>query len=211
MSLRLGRNFFLQPTLKLAKELLGKFVVRRYRGREIAGKIVEVEVYKGPQDRAAHSFGGKITKRNKIVYEEGGHIYIYLCYGMYWQFNIVSYLKGKPECILLRALEPVIDNNYLGNQKLASLKNKRKSSSSLDIYHLANGPGKLCRYLKLDKSFYGEDLTKSKRIWIEDRGLRYRSAEIIATRRVGIDYAGPYWSRKKWRFYVKGNRFISRS
>jgi DNA-3-methyladenine glycosylase len=95
---------------------------------------------------------------------------------MYWQLNISTYREGKPECVLIRAL---------------------------DLGKLADGPGKVCQYLKLDKSFYGEDLTKSKRIWLEDRsGLpeKINPSQILATSRIGIDYAGPYWSRRKWRF-----------
>ncbi len=196
MSKRLNKNFFLLPTLEVAKNLLGKFIVRKYRRNLIIGKIVEVEAYKGPKDRAAHSWGGKVTKRNKIVYQSGGYIYIYLCYGMYWQLNIVTSQKGKPECILIRALEPLKDEN--------------SKISEGEIQKLASGPGKLCRWLKLNHSFYGEDLTKSSRIWIEQRGIKLRPPEIKSTKRIGINYAGPYWAEKKWRFYIANNPFVSR-
>ena len=99
---------------------------------------------------------------------------------MYWQLNISTFKKGKPECVLIRAIE---------------VPGKEIS--------LTNGPGKLCRYLKLDKSFYGEDLTKSKRIWLEDRKEKIGSCQIVSTPRIGIDYAGPYWSRRKLRFLIK--------
>lgn len=177
---KLQRNFYTKPTLEVAKNLLGKYIVRKYRGKELSGKIIETEAYIGPKDKASHAWQGKITQRNKAEYLIGGHIYIYLVYGMYWQFNITTSGKEKPECVLIRAL----DSN-LGN--------------------LANGPGKLCKYLKLDKSFYGEDLTKSKIIWLEDRGEKVKPNQIITTSRVGIDYAGPYWSRRKWRFLLKNN------
>jgi len=95
---------------------------------------------------------------------------------MYWQLNIVTAKKGKPECVLIRAL---------------------------DLDKIANGPGKVCNYLKLDKSFYKEDLSKSRRIWLEDRGEKIKPCQILATKRIGIDYAGPYWSRRKWRFVLK--------
>lgn len=100
---------------------------------------------------------------------------------MYWQLNISTSEAGKPECVLIRALD-------------SNLKN------------LASGPGKLCRYLKLDKSFYAEDLTKSKRIWLEDRSelpVRIKPSQVVAAKRVGIDYAEPYWANKKWRFLLK--------
>lgn len=186
---RLGKDFFKRSTLKVAKELLGKYIVRKTRGKEIVGKIVETEAYIGPKDRASHAYLGKITPRNIIEYFEGGHIYIYLCYGVWWQFNITTQREGKPECVLIRALEPL----------------DRKAREK----RIASGPGKLCQWLKLDGSFNGEDLTKSKRIWIEDRGEKLKQKDIVATERIGIEYAKE-WAKKPWRFYIKGNQFISR-
>ncbi len=128
-SKRLKRSFYTKPTLKVAKELLGKYLVRRIGKKKLEGKIIETEAYIGPKDRASHAFGNKLTPRNLAEYFIGGHIYIYLVYGMHWQLNISTYKEGKPECVLIRAL---------------------------DLGRLADGPGKVCRYLKLDKSFYGE-------------------------------------------------------
>lgn len=176
---RLGRRFYKQPTLKVAQELLGKYVVRKIGRKKLTGQIVETEAYLGPQDRASHAYGGKITPRNKAEYLVGGHIYIYLIYGMYWQLNVTTSEEGKPECVLIRALRVTGEDEKI-----------------------AGGPGKVCRYLKLDKSFYGEDLTKSKRIWVEDRGKVVKPSQIKRTPRIGIDYAGPYWSKKKWRFLL---------
>ena len=177
---KLTRGFYTQSTLQAAKELLGKYIVRKIGNKKLVGKIIETEVYIGPQDKASHAFGGKVTPRNRAEYFVGGHIYIYLVYGMYWQMNISTSGEGKPECVLIRAMEP-----------------EEGEISS------ANGPGKFCRYLNLDKSFYGKDLTKSKRIWLEDRGEKIKPSQILATKRIGIDYAGPYWSRRKWRFLIK--------
>jgi len=176
---KLKRSFYNRPTLEVAKELLGKYIVRKIGDKKLEGRIIETEAYIGPQDKASHAFGGKITLRNRAEYLDGGHIYIYLVYGMYWQLNISTGGKGKPECVLIRAL---------------------------DLDKLASGPGKVCRFLKLDKSFYAEDLTKSKRIWLEDRsGLpeKIKPFQIMSTKRIGIDYAGPYWSKRKWRFLLK--------
>jgi DNA-3-methyladenine glycosylase len=173
---KLARDFYTRPTLKVAEEILGKYIVRKIGKRKLDGKIIEVEAYIGPQDKASHAYRGKITSRNRAEYFVGGHIYIYLVYGMYWQLNISTSKEGKPECLLIRAL---------------------------DLGKLADGPGKVCRYLKLDKSFYGEDLTKSKRIWLEDRGGKVKKSQIIVSKRIGIDYAGPYWARRKWRFCLK--------
>jgi DNA-3-methyladenine glycosylase len=175
MGKKLRKNFYLKPGLDLAKDLLGKHIVRKDGKNYLTGKIIETEAYIGPKDKASHAFNGKITERNKVEYLEGGYIYIYLVYGMYWQLNIVAAKKGEPECVLIRAL---------------------------DLGKIASGPGKLCNYLKLDKSFYGEDLIKSKRIWLEDKGEIIFAKEISATPRIGIDYAGPYWSKRKWRFIL---------
>ena len=106
---------------------------------------------------------------------------------MYWQFNISTCDEGKPECVLIRALEPA-------QKKLRVV---------------PDGPGKLCQHLKLDKSFYGEDLTKSKRIWLIDNNIKIKKSEIVTTTRIGIDYAGE-WAKKPWRFYLKDNPFVSK-
>ena len=195
MRKRLGRKFFQRPTLKVAKELLGKYLVRKIGKRILSGKIVETEAYIGPQDKASHAYGGKITKRNRAEYLKGGHCYIYLVYGMYWQLNITTEREGKPECVLIRALEP-------------QERTKRFKKQESKFKNLANGPGKLCRWLKLDRSFYGEDLCKSKRLWVEDRGERIKKSQIVRSKRIGIEYAGE-WKDKLWRFYIKGSEFVS--
>ncbi len=182
---KLKRNFFNRPTLLVAKDLLGKFLVRRLgSGKVQTGKIIETEAYIGPVDKASHAFGGKITARNKAEWLDGGHIYIYLVYGLHWQLNFSTAGAGRPECVLIRALD----------------------APAGEPENIANGPGKLCRYLKLDKSFYSEDAVKSRRLWLEDRGEKISPRRIKATARVGIDYAGSYWAAKKWRFVLKNSR-----
>ena len=183
---RLKRSFFIRPTLQVSKDLLGKYLVRKIGKRKVAGKIVEVEAYIGPKDKASHAYNGRITPRNKTEYLEGGRVYIYLCYGLHWQFNITTATEGKPECVLIRALEPV------GIKERA-----------------ASGPGKLCRWMELDKSFDGENLCQSDRVRLEDRGEKAKHSQITAAVRVGIDYAGE-WAKKRWRFYLKDNPFVSR-
>ncbi|GAI25952.1 unnamed protein product [marine sediment metagenome] len=186
---RLKRSFFIRSTLVVAKDLLGKYLVRKVGNKKLIGKIVETEAYIGPKDRASHAYGGKVTPRNKTEYLIGGHIYIYLCYGMYWQFNVTTEKAGKPECVLIRALEPL-------NAKAKSKK-------------VASGPGKLCQWLKLNKSFDREDLVKSKRIWLEASGEGIKKSQLVAAKRIGIEYAGS-WKNKPWRFYISDNPFISR-
>ncbi len=187
----LKRAFYTRSALTVAKDILGKHIVRRYRGKKIIGKIVEVEVYYGPQDRASHAYGGKRTKRNRAEYMQGGHVYIYLVYGMYWQCNISTGPEGHPQCILIRTVEPV-----------CGFKDREGS-----------GPGKFCRVFRLNKSFYGEDLTKSKRLWLEEEKDKDKNKDKVRVRtgpRIGIDYAGPYWSKIPWRFWMKGNKFVSK-
>lgn len=183
---RVGREFFIKPTLQVAKSLLGCSLVRIYKRKKLVGKIVEVEAYIGPHDKASHAYKGKITKRNKAEFLIGGHIYIYLVYGMYWQLNITTETEGKPACVLIRALEPVEG-----------------------IKEETNGPGKLCRALKLSGKFYGEDLCTSRRIWIEE-GKRVKRNQIVKVPRIGIDYAGEYWTKIPWRFYIRDNKYVSR-
>ncbi|MCX7779238.1 MAG: DNA-3-methyladenine glycosylase [Patescibacteria group bacterium] len=193
MKKRLTRNFFTRPTLIVAKDLLGKFLVRKFGNKILAGKVVETEAYLGPQDKASHGYRMKKTTRNKAEYLIGGHIYIYLVYGLYWQLNISTEKAGLPRCILIRALEPVMIKNKTLNKK-----------------KITNGPGKLCQWLKLNQSFYGEDLIKSQRIWLEDCGIKIKREEIAMSKRIGIDYAGRYWANRKLRFYLKNNPFVSK-
>ncbi len=190
MGRRLKRSFYTRATLVVAKDLIGKYLVRKIGRKKFIGKIVETEAYIGPRDRASHAYLGRRTLRNEAEFLVGGHIYIYLVYGMYWQFNISTGKADIPECVLIRALEPI--------------------SSEQTLKNLANGPGKLCRWMKLDKSLYGEDLTKSKIIWVEDWGEKLPRSKIAAAPRVGIDYAGPEWASKPWRFYLKDNQFVSK-
>ena len=195
MTKKLTRQFYLQPALKVAKKLLGQCLVHQIGSKKIIGKIVETEAYPGPQDLASHARHNKITSRNLAEYMIGGHVYIYLVYGMYWQLNISTGSSGRPECVLIRAIEPA-----LPKLKIRNLKFK---------INLTNGPGKLCRYLKINRRHYGLDLVASQKIWLE-QGKKISTKNIAASQRIGIDYAGRYWANKKWRFYIKNNPFVSR-
>ncbi len=186
---RILRGFYTQNSLTVSKKLLGKYLFRKYRNKTYLGKIVETEAYIGPEDKASHAYGGKITARNKTEYLKGGYVYIYLCYGIHWQLNITTD-DEKPECVLIRALEPI----------------EEKARAS----RIASGPGKLTKWLKLNKSFDGEDLTASERIWLEDRGEEIKESKIISAKRIGIDYAEE-WAQRPWRFYIKGNKFVSKT
>lgn len=167
------RTFFNRPTLKVAKELLGKFLVRKIGGKIIKAMITETEAYCGPKDLACHASKGR-TKRTEVMFGPAGHAYVYLIYGMYYCLNIVTEDEGYPAAVLIRAVDAAG----------------------------VNGPGKLCRFFKIDKTFNGEDLIKSKRLWIEE-GIKIKPEQIKRSKRIGVDYAGEY-KDKPWRFFLKG-------
>ncbi|MFA4843858.1 MAG: DNA-3-methyladenine glycosylase [Candidatus Margulisiibacteriota bacterium] len=197
---RLARDFFFPSTLEVAKSLLGKFLIHEYHGQKIGGMIVETEAYVGKKDKASHAYKGKRTQRNEVEYGSGGHVYIYLVYGLHLQLNFVTAGRDEPECVLVRALEPV--------DSLDLMKKFRQTNNEAN---LTNGPGKLCQALNLNRSLNGHDLCeKSSHFYIEDRGIIIPSKDIKKAPRIGIDYAGPYWSKIHWRFFVKDNPFVSK-
>lgn len=166
----------------MARSLLGMHLVHRFRGTERRGKIVETEAYLGPQDLAAHSRHGR-TARNATMFGPPGHAYVFLIYGIHHCLNVVTGRAGHGAAVLLRALEPV-----------ANLEGR------------ANGPGLLCQALGVDRRLDGVDL-RGDRLYIEDPGPH---AFRIATRsRIGVDYAGA-WARRRLRFYISGNLYVSR-
>lgn len=194
MRRRLNRDFFNQPTIKVSKRLLGKFLVRQIGKKKLVGKIVETEAYIGPDDKASHASFGK-TKRCKPMYDKAGIAYVYFIYGMYWMLNIVTEEEGKPCAVLIRAIEP------------KGIEHRTKNIGELK--KLGSGPGKLCRWMEIDGNFNGEDLVTSKRLWIEDSGVKIKSTQIVAAKRIGVDYAGK-WKDMPWRFCLKDNPFVSR-
>ncbi|HXK80605.1 MAG TPA: DNA-3-methyladenine glycosylase [Bacteroidales bacterium] len=167
--MELDRDFFIQDAATLAKKLLACKIVRDFGNGIIKSyAITETEAYLGEQDKACHASKGR-TKRTEVMYLEGGHIYMYLIYGMYWMFNIVSGELNLPQAVLIRGIE------------------------------CADGPGKLTRLLKMDKTFNAEHILYSSRIKI--LGAE-KKAEYISAPRVGIDYAGTYWAKRKLRYIL---------
>src|SRR3989338_5479762 len=192
MTRRLQRGFFLKPTLDVSKALIGKFLIHEYKGQKLGGMIVETEAYIGKKDKAAHSYRGRRTPRTEVEYGAGGPVYIYMVYGMHYQLNFVTAGKEERECVLIGALEPV-----------AGIETMKKLRKTRDLNNLTNGPGKLCQALHLDKTLYGADLcARDSKLYIEDRGVKVGSREIKKGQRIGIDYAGPYWARVHWRFWL---------
>ena len=191
MEKKLSRRFYDRATLQVAKELLGKYLVFKRDGNTLSGKIVETEAYIGQSDKASHASRGK-TKRNEVMFGPAGHAYIYFTYGMYHCLNFVTEKDNFPAAVLIRALEP--------KDGIEIMKKNRKTDV---IENLTNGPGKVCMALGLDRKMNGIDLC-SDILYVEDRNEK--KGKIISTSRVGIN-AG---KDKKWRFYIKDNKFVSR-
>jgi DNA-3-methyladenine glycosylase len=181
---KLPRSFYDRDTIVVARELLGKYLVHASRGVKRVGKIVEVEAYLGPQDLAAHSAKGR-TKRTEIMFGPPGHAYVYLIYGMYHCMNVVTEREGHASAVLLRAIEPV--ENIEGR---------------------TYGPGLLCRAMKIDRRLNAHDLL-SENFFIA-APEETESFTIVKRPRIGVDYA-KHWAKRHLRFYIKGNRFVSRT
>ena len=191
----LAREFYAQPVLRVAKACIGKLLVHETKHGLSVGRIVETEAYRGPEDRAAHSFAGRRTARTEVMFGPPGHAYVFFVYGMHYQFNIVTTKLGAPHAVLVRALEPV-----LGVEWMAKRRNLPVGSREL-----TNGPGKLCQAMAIGREAYGLDLCASALFLAE--GPRTRSA---SSPRIGIDYAGD-WAQKPWRFYDPKSRYVSRA
>jgi DNA-3-methyladenine glycosylase len=166
---RISREFYTRDVLDVAPDLIGKnLVIIRGNGSFSRFSLTEVEAYRGIEDKACHASRGK-TARTSVMFGEGGHLYVYLIYGMYWMLNIVTGTEGNPQAVLIRG--------------------------AADI----SGPGKITKKLSIDRTYYGEDLVTSSRIWLEDTGF---NPPYYTGPRIGIDYAGEYWKSVPWRFYM---------
>ncbi|NMM61593.1 DNA-3-methyladenine glycosylase [Clostridium sp. P21] len=199
---KLSRDFYNRDTLIVAKELLGKNLVHEIGGKKLVGKIVEVEAYMGPLDKAAHSYSGKMTPRTEPMYGKSGVAYVYFIYGMYYCFNIVTQEEGRPEAILVRAIEPVEGLEYM---VLNRYNKTYEDLTRYQIKNLVNGPGKLCIAMGIDKTLNKEDLCGNK-LYIEEG--KDNSFDIKTAKRVGIDYAEEA-KDYLWRFYIHGNPNVS--
>jgi DNA-3-methyladenine glycosylase len=160
----------------------------------VVGRIVETEAYRGPEDRAAHSFGGRRTARTEVMFGPPGHAYVFFVYGMHWNFNVVTTAVGQPHAVLIRAVEPL-----LGLDLMAARRGLPSTSREL-----TNGPGKLCRAFAIERGAYGADLTQAP-LFLSD-GPR---TAVARSPRIGVDYAGA-WAVRPWRFYDPESRHVSR-
>ena len=231
----LNQKFFERSALKVAPELLGKFLVRKWRGKETAYLITEVEAYHGHDDKASHASRGH-TKRTSVMFGPAGHWYIYLIYGMYWMLNVVTGKKDYPSAILIRSVIAPTRLSFSGSgsdpsSPVIASDQRKRSNLKLD------GPGRLTKTLHIDKKLHSQPVKKKSGLWIEDRGVRvgnppsllrtrlqsasakapsfaeasegksegdfrFLGAKIKKGPRIGVDYAGPVWSKKPWRFFI---------
>ena len=199
----LENDFFKRDTVEVAKNLIGKKIIRNISGNFFCAKIVETEAYLGLNDKACHSYGGNITKRNKTLYLEGGHIYVYLIYGMYNLLNIVTRDKDHPEAVLIRAIEPVDNLDGISQNRFGK---NYKDLSNYQKKNLCNGPGKLSMALCIDRSL-NEKILSEDYLFILD-GENLSNEDIVTTKRIGIDYAGED-AKLPLRFYLKNNPHVS--
>lgn len=192
--MKLAREFYAQPTIQVAQQLLGKSLVRVHPQGVMSGVILETEAYIGFEDQASHASRG-LTRRNAVMFGPAGFAYVYLIYGMHHCLNVVTEREAYPAAVLIRALQP--------SEGVELMRAQRRKQ---DLRLLANGPGNLCQALGIERSFNGLDLCADA-LFIEDRGCS--PPDIMVTTRVGVDYAGP-WKDMPWRFYIAGHPGVSK-
>jgi DNA-3-methyladenine glycosylase len=195
---KLKKSFYRRELLDVARSLLGKILVKASGDKILAGKIVEVEAYHGDSDEAAHSYGG-ITKRNEIMFEAGGYLYVYFTYGAHHCCNVVTGKKGQGTAVLIRAVEPVEGIDSMIRNRFG-----RKLKNDKEIFNLTSGPGKVCQAFSIDRTHSGTDLTGNK-IFILN-GEKIKSKDIGVSKRIGITRSVDL----PWRFFIKNNPYLSR-
>jgi DNA-3-methyladenine glycosylase len=195
---KLPFNFYRRDNVvQIAKELLGKILVTNFKGVITSGRIVETEAYNGVIDKAAHSFAGRRTNRNEVMYADGGVAYVYLCYGIHHLFNVVTHTKETPHAVLIRALEPL-----KGIDEMLKRTGKEKLDNSL-----TRGPGNLSKALGIS-TIHNTHSLRSNELFIADDNFKYSEKDIAAAPRIGVDYAGKD-ALLPYRFFINGNAFVS--
>lgn len=190
---KLPKSFYTRGAVTVAKDLIGKILVRKFDNKVLSGIIVETEAYTGKNDPASHSFIGK-TKRNEVMFEDGGKSYVYFTYGNHYCFNVVTGKKDHGNAVLIRALQP-----------LEGIDIMRKNRGTDDIYNLTSGPGKLAQALGIDKKLYGMDLTGDVIYLTEPR--KTGKIKISRSKRIGITKN----TEKLYRFFAKDNPYVSKA
>lgn len=196
--MKLSKSFYQRSDVtRIARELLGKLLFTNIEGVICGGRIVETEAYSW-KERGCHAFNKRKSERNAIMFESGGHAYVYFCYGMHHMFNVVTNKKDHAEAVLIRAIEPVA-----GEEDMKVRRGLLKSP-----FQLTAGPGKLTKALGIDRKLNGKLLVDDE-VWIEDVGEKVSKNSIVASPRIGIDYAGDD-ALLPWRFYLKENPWVSK-
>ena len=200
----IDKEFYNRSAIDVANDLLGKVLVREVDGRILKGKIVETESYIGAIDKACHAYNGRRTKRTEILYSDCGVAYVYFIYGLYHCFNVVTNEKDVAEAVLIRAIEPLNEFDYISQVRY---KKQFKELSKTQIKNLTNGPSKLCLAYLIDKDLNGDKLYEQGKIYLEES--EENDFEIVKTKRIGIDYAEEA-KDFLWRFFIKDNDFVSK-
>ena len=194
----LTRKFYIRPVLTVAKDLLGKVLIKKNGNRVLAARIIEIEAYDGKIDKAAHTYIGK-TKRNEVMFNEGGYFYVYFTYGAHFCCNVVTGKKDHGAAVLIRAVEPLI-----GIDEMIKNRFNRELKSEKEIYNLTSGPGKVCKAFGFTKDHSDLDLTNSD-VFIFDQP-KIKKNKIGVSKRIGITKSVSL----PWRFFEIGNPFLSK-
>ena len=211
---KLGKSFYdNEDTVKIARELLGKYLLTDIGGEGITGgKIVETEAYLGAIDKASHGYGNRKTERNKNLYKDGGHAYVYFIYGMYYLFNVVTGKGDTADAVLIRAIEPEIGLDIMLRRKEKARRGKGGANGGIN--RITSGPGLLTIALGINLRHNGIPVCEGKKpeklnIWLEDRNVYIAGKDVIETPRVGVGYAAEH-ALLPYRFKIKGNKWVSR-
>ncbi len=199
MDRKLGREFFGRPALEVARDLIGKRLVRASPEGLVCGTIVEAEAYSGVNDPASHAYGGRRTARNEVLWGPPCHAYVYLIYGMYLCFNIVCSTEGDPQGVFVRAVRPLEGVDLMARRRGLEVTNERTRRQ------LCNGPSKLCIAFAIGRDLYGIDL-QGDVLYVLDGEA---GGKVVAAPRVGVDYAGEA-AAWPWRFLLEGDPYVSR-
>lgn len=206
--------------VQVARELLGKVIVTHFDGQRTAGLITETEAYRAPDDRACHAFGNRRTTRTEVMFQEGGRAYVYLCYGIHHLFNVVTAPAETAHAVLIRAIEP-LEGVELMMRRRNLFKNEAGRTGKRTIpgvsgagfpvpVNLTTGPGAMSQALGLTTRWTGQSFFAPETpVWIEYRGMNIPEDEIMAGKRIGVDYAGEC-AAWPWRFWLKNSPFVKK-
>lgn len=198
---RLPLDFYTRTdVVQIARDLLGKILVTEFDGLRTAGRITETEAYRASDDRACHAFGNRRTARTEVMFHEGGRAYIYLCYGIHHLFNVVTAPEETAHAVLIRAIEPV---------EGVEIMLQRRQFTTYDV-RLTTGPGALAQALGLTTRWTGQSFfSPDSPVWIENQGAKIFEKDIVAGKRIGVDYAGEC-AEWPWRFWLKNSPFVKK-